>query len=143
MALPAGKKKARDRWLAKNVEPILYGGREDHRLLGDTLMEWVRIRKEPFQARSQIAINEITKMPSGPDDPVVERVAWALQDPSAAKALADESPIQDEADFPKVEKWLEMFEEKGLLRCPRPMSTWVREIKILHSCGSWTAGFSS
>ena len=114
----AGKKKARDGWLAKNVEPILYGGREDHRLLGDTLIEWARIRKEPFQARSQIAINEITKMPSGPDDPVVERVAWALQDPSATKALADESPIQDEADFPKVEKWLEMFEEKGLLRCP-------------------------
>ena len=31
-------------------------------------------------------------MPAGPDDPVVERVVWALQDPVAAKALADEPP---------------------------------------------------
>ena len=38
-------------------------------------------------------------MPGGPDDPAVERVVWALQDPAAAKALADSPPIQDEADF--------------------------------------------
>ena len=81
------------------------------------MIEWARIRNDPFQARSQIAINEITKMPSGPDDPAVERVSWALQDPVAAKALADETPIQEEADFAKLEKWLEMFAEKGLLCC--------------------------
>ena len=112
-----GKQRARDGWLAKNVVPILYDRRDDHRLLGDTLIEWARIRNDPFQARSQIAINEITKMPTGPDDPAVERVAWALQDPVAAKALADETPIQEEADFAKLEKWLEMFAEKGLLWC--------------------------
>ena len=112
-----GKQRSRDGWLAKNVEPILYGRRDGHRLLGDTLIEWARIRREPFEVRSQIAINEMTKMPSGPDDPVVERVAWALQDPVAAKALADEPPLQDEAAFARVVKWLEVFEEKGLLRC--------------------------
>ena len=112
-----GRKKSKDGWLAKNVEPILYGQRNDHRLLGDTLIEWARIRKDPFQIRSQIAINEMTKMPSGLDDPAVERVVWALQDPVAAKTLADEPPPQNETDFAKVEKWLEMFDEKGLLRC--------------------------
>ena len=114
---PVGKQKARDGWLAKNVVPILYDRRDEHRLLGDTLIEWARIRNDPFQARSQIAINEITKLPSGPDDPAVERVVWALQDPVAAKALADEPPIQEEADFAKLEKWLEMFADKGLLCC--------------------------
>ena len=112
-----GSERARDGWLAKNVEPILYDSGDDHRLLAETLIEWARIRKDPFQARSQIAINEITKMPAGVNDPVVERVIWALQDPVAAKALADEPPITEEDDFPKVERWLDMFAEKGLLFC--------------------------
>ena len=112
-----GKQRAQDGWLAKNVEPILYDSREDHTFLNDTLIKWAEIRNDPFQSRSRIALNEMTKMPSGPNDPVVERVTWALQDPVAAKALADAPPILDEADFAKVEKWLEMFEAKGLLRC--------------------------
>ena len=112
-----GSERARDGWLAKNVEPILYDSGDDHRLLAETLIEWARIRKDPFQARSQIAINEITKMPAGVNDPLVERVTWALQDPVAAKALADEPPIMEEDDFPKVERWLDMFAEKGLLFC--------------------------
>lgn len=112
-----GKMRARDGWRAKNVEPILYDRRDSHRLLADTLIEWARIRNDPFHARSHIAINEITKLPAGPGDPVVERVTWALQNPVAAKALADEPPIVDESDFTKLERWVEMFTEKGLLCC--------------------------
>ena len=114
---PVGLERARDGWLAKNVVPILYDRRDNHRLLAETMIEWARIRKDPFFARSHIAINEITKMPAGVNDPVVERVIWALQDPVAAKALADEPPITEEDDFPKVERWLDMFAEKGLLVC--------------------------
>ena len=106
-----GLERARDGWLAKSVVPILYDSRDDHRLLAETLIEWARIRKDPFLARSQIAINGMSKMPAGLNDPVVERVVWALQDPVAAKALADEPPIVDEGDFPKVERWLDMFAE--------------------------------
>ena len=113
----AGKRKAQDGWRAKSVEPILYDRRDGHVLLAETLIEWARIRNDPLHARSRIAINEISKMPAGPDDPVVERVVWALQDPVAAKALADESPIVDEGDFAKFERWLEVFAEKGLLSC--------------------------
>ena len=112
-----GRQRARGGWLAKNVEPILYDGENGHGLAADTLKEWARIRKDPFYARSRIAINEITKMPTGPDDPVVERVTWALQDPVAAKALADEPPIVDEGNFSKLERWLEVFAENGLLCC--------------------------
>ena len=111
-----GQERARDGWLAKNVEPILYSDRNHHELLRETLIEWARIRSDPFGARSQIAIKEMSKLPSGPDDPAVERVVWALQDPVAAKALADEPPIEEESEFAKVEKWLELFAEKGLLR---------------------------
>ena len=112
-----GSRKAGDGWRAKNVEPILYDKRDGHRLLGDTLVEWARIRSDPFRARSRIARNEISKLPAGPNDPVVERVTWALQDPVAARALADAPPVVDEDDFPKIERWLEVFTEKGLLRC--------------------------
>ena len=113
----AGVSKARDGWRAKNVEPILYDKRDGHRLLTDTLIEWSRVRTDPFRARSRIAINEMAKMPAGPGDPTVERVVWALEDPVAAKALADEPPIVDEDEFAKLGTWLDMFAETGLLSC--------------------------
>ena len=112
-----GKEKAQEDWLAKNVGPILYDRRDQHRLLNDTLIEWERIRNDPFQVRSQIAIGELTKLPGGPTDPTVERVTWALQDPVAAQALADAPPIVDKNEFSKVGEWLEMFAQCGLLRC--------------------------
>ena len=113
----AGISKARDGWRAKNVEPILYDKRIGHRLLADTLIEWSRVRTDPFHARSRIAINEMAKMPAEPGDPTVERVVWALEDPVAAKALADEPPIMDEDEFAKLATWLDMFAETGLLSC--------------------------
>lgn len=107
-----------DRWLAKNVQPILYDNREgDHRLFAETLIEWARIRTDPFQARAQIALSGISKLPGGPNDPVLERVVWALGNPAAAEALAAAPAIVDEDEFPKIEKWLDVFQEAGLLRC--------------------------
>lgn len=112
-----GKRRVRDGWKAKNVCPLLYDERGDHSLLVETLKEWARIRRDPFYARSRIAINEIAKMPAGVGDPIVERVTWALQVPVAAKALADETPIVDEDDFSKLEKWLDVLTERGLFSC--------------------------
>ena len=114
----SSKQKMRDGWLAKNVEPILYDKKGDHKLLGDTLVEWARIKTDPYLARKQMALNGISKLPSGPNDPVVERVTWALEDPVAAEALANAPPISDERDFPKLEQWLDMFAEAGLLSRP-------------------------
>ena len=110
----AGKSKVRDGWRAKNVEPILYDRRNGHRLLAETLIEWAGVRKDPFHARSRIAINEMARMP---DDAVAERVVWALDDPVAAKALADEPPVVDEDEYGKLEQWLDVFAEQGLLWC--------------------------
>ncbi|MXY39709.1 MAG: hypothetical protein F4Y62_07920 [Rhodospirillaceae bacterium] len=110
----AGRSKVRDGWRAKNVEPILYDRRAGHRLLAETLVEWAAVRKDPFHARSRIAINEMARMP---DDPVAERVVWALDDPVAAQALADEPPVVDEDEYRKLEQWLDVFAERGLLWC--------------------------
>ena len=112
-----GGRRARDGWRAKNVTPILYHDRDEHRLLGETLIEWARIRSDPFHARSRIAVKEILNLPAGASDPTVERVTWALQDPVAAKALADAPPVMDENDYPKIGNWLKMFGESGLLSC--------------------------
>ena len=110
----ADRSKVRDGWRAKNVEPILYDRRDGHRLLAETLVEWATVRKDPFHARSRIAINEMARMP---DNPVAERVVWALDDPVAAQALADEPPVMDEHEFGKLEKWLDVFAERRLLSC--------------------------
>ena len=115
---PGGLAKARDTWRAKNVDPILYDSRDHHRLLTETLIKWAAIRSDPLHARSQIAINDITKLPGGPDDPVVERVVWALENPAAARALASAPPIVDEDEFTKVETWLERFAHAGFLQFP-------------------------
>ena len=113
----SGERRARDGWRAKNVEPILYHDRDNHGLLGDTLIELARIQRDPFHARSRIAVKEILNLPAGPSDPVVERVTWALQDPVAAKALADAPRVVDEEDYRKIGEWIELFGENGLLSC--------------------------
>ena len=58
----ASEGRARAGWLAKNVKPILYDQRGDFRLLDETLVEWSRIKSDPFHARSQIAINEVSRI---------------------------------------------------------------------------------
>ena len=113
----SSRDRARDRWKAKSVEPIVYDRREGHGLLAATLIEWARIRNDPLHARSRIAIKELAEMPSGPDDPVAERVAWALDDAVAAKALAALPPVADEGDFAKLERWLDVLSELGVFCC--------------------------
>jgi len=113
----ADRQRTRDGWRARHIVPMLYDQRDQHRLLHATLAEWARIRSDPFQARSRIAVNALSKLPAGPDDPVVERVAWALEDPVAAQALAEAPPVTKEDDFVKVERWLDVLTERGLLEC--------------------------
>ena len=115
---PDGERRARDAWRAKSVTPVLYdasGG--DHHRLSETLVRWAEIRKDPFQARSEIALRGVKQMPAGPDDPIVERVTWALDDPTSAEALAGSSPVVDPNEFGKVRTWLDRFSERGLLNC--------------------------
>ena len=114
---PAGIERTRDAWRAKNVSPLLYDSVDDHSRLAGTLVRWAVIRSDPFQARAEIALSGIQSLPAGADDPLVERVVWALDDPTSAQALANAPPVADETDFRKIAAWLDRFSESGLLTC--------------------------
>ena len=100
-------------WTARNVEPILYDHKEDHTLLRDTFRKWVDVRSDP-QARTRIALNGVGSLPER-GDPEVARVTWALERSDVAQALAQAPVFTDEQDFPKIERWLDVFAEAGLL----------------------------
>ncbi len=99
-------------WTARNVEPILYDHREDHELLRETIRKWVHVRSDP-QARKRIALQSIRRLPE-PGDPEAARVTWALARSDVAQALAQAPPVTDEQDFPKIERWLDVFAKAGL-----------------------------
>ena len=99
-------------WTARNVEPILYDHREDHELLRETIRKWVHVRSDP-QARKRIALQGIRRLPE-PGDPEAARVTWALARSDVAQALAQAPPVTDEQDFPKIERWLDVFAKAGL-----------------------------
>lgn len=116
---PAKQHETETAWRGKNVEPILYHApTNNHALLHKTLAEWARIRKDPFHARAQIAVNGISTLPSGANDPIAERVTWALRDPTAAEALANAPAEEKDAEFPKLVAWLDIFSHCGLLSTP-------------------------
>ena len=109
---PCSRADAEVEWRAKNVEPILYDARDNHKLLTETLVAWAQIKADPFRTRRQIVLEEITKLPDGPG---LERITWALQDPTAAKALAEAAPMGSDVDFSRIAQWLERFYDAGLL----------------------------
>ena len=103
---------ARAEWKARNVEPMPYDEGDDHSLLRRTLRRWVDIRRDP-QSRARIALDGLGKLPNERE---AARVTWALERPDVARKLAQAHPFTDEQDFPKIERWLDVFAEAGLLR---------------------------
>ncbi len=104
--------RARTEWKARNVHPMPYDERDDHSLLRRTLHRWVDVRRDP-QSRARIALDGIRKLPNERE---AARVAWALERPDVARKLAQAHPFTDEQDFPKIERWLDVFEKAGLLK---------------------------
>ena len=102
----------RAKWKARNVEPMPYDERDDHSLLRRTLRRWVDIRRDP-QSRARIALDGIGQLPKERE---AARVAWALERPDVAWKLAQAHTFTDEQDFPKIERWIDVFAEAGLLR---------------------------
>lgn len=103
--------RARAEWRARNVEPMPYDERDDHGLLRRTLRRWVGVRRDP-QSRARIALDGIKELP---DPREAAGVTWALEQPDVVQALVRDRLFTDEEDFPKVEQWLEVFAEAGLL----------------------------
>ncbi len=106
--------KVRSGWIVeRNVEPILYDEKDEHALLRDTFRKWADVRSDP-QTRRRIAVQGIRTYPE-PGDPEVARVTWALERADIAQGLAQAPPVTDEQDFLKIERWLDVFAEAGLL----------------------------
>lgn len=92
-------------WQAKGVVPILYREDETHDLLHGTLFEWAGLYRDGITGKRAIITREAVMPPShNTSDGQIDRVVWALMDPTAAKFFADLDPI------PPVE-WLDVFAE--------------------------------
>lgn len=92
-------------WQAKGVVPILYYEDGNHNLLHKTLLEWAGLYRDGITGKRAFITREAVMAPShNANDGQVDRVIWALMDPTAAKVFADLDPI------PPVE-WLDVFAE--------------------------------
>lgn len=92
-------------WQAKGVVPILYCEAGCHDLLHKTLFEWAGLYRDGMTGKRAIITHEAVMPPSrNTSDGQVDRVIWALMDPTVTKAFADLDPL------PPVE-WLDVFAE--------------------------------
>ncbi len=96
---PGQEDEARQRWLAKGVEPIVYSDDNFHSLLHDTLAHWAEISSEGTIGKGRIVTRYATSEPqaSSEQDDYVGRMLWALSDRSGrpARAFADHNPVLD------------------------------------------------
>jgi hypothetical protein len=110
------EKKETQTWKAKGITPILYGYSSDHRHLHGTLHRWAEVYRDGLTGKRLLVAREATGKPSKVvGDGQVDRVVWALSDPSGApaKEFAELNPA------PPID-WLSVLDENGLLDkvCP-------------------------
>lgn len=90
---PAGMKRT---WEAKNVTPILYEGKDKHRLLHDTLHTWADSYRDGLIGKERTASNAAQFDPSAMENKDIDQVRWALCDtsglPANQFAKADPAP---------------------------------------------------
>ncbi|UVT19512.1 MAG: SIR2 family protein [Nitrospira sp.] len=94
-------------WCSKGVVPILYPETHSHQLLHETLLQWSELYRDGITGRRALIVREASGAPSQiSSDGQVERVLWALMEPSGqtARVFADLDPV------PLVQ-WLNLFEE--------------------------------
>ena len=99
-------------WKAKNVTPILYRKQEaelddkyhGHFFLYETLREWAKIHRDGLRGKERIVVDIAKKQPSATDKCDIDRMLWALSDPSGlpAKRFANSNPA------PSLD-WLDVF----------------------------------
>lgn len=83
-----GKEEAEAEWLAKNVTPILYWGRNRHLYLHRTLREWAKVYRDGVHGKESIVRRHARNVPSGStrEDDFVGRMLWALSDKTGLPA---------------------------------------------------------
>ena len=105
------KKEIVREWEIRGITPIAYDKQGSHRLLHKTLSVWGNFYKDGFYGRKSIISNYASNDPrkSTEMDNFVEKVLWALSDPSgeAVKTFADLTPA------PPL-SWLRVFIDNKL-----------------------------
>lgn len=93
-------------WRAKGVLPVLYDNKDGHRLLSETFVEWARQFKAGFLSKKQTIAEASNFKPTGPDDPVAQKVIWSLVDDTghASWIFAHLDPL------PPFEWWINALE---------------------------------
>ena len=105
------KKEMANKWEAKNVTPILYRKRAErddkycgHFFLYETLREWAKTHRDGLRGKERIVVDIAKEQPSATDKYNIDRMLWALSDPSGlpAKRFANSNPA------PSLD-WLDVF----------------------------------
>jgi len=95
---PKGKEEERaNEWRAKNVTPILYREHNRHAYLHKTLRAWAETYRDGVTGKERIVVAHALARPSGStqQDNFVDRMLWALSDPSGlpARRFAEFNPV--------------------------------------------------
>ena len=93
-----GKEQERaNEWRAKNVTPILYREHNRHAYLHKTLHAWAKTYRDGVRGKEYIVLDSAIAHPlaSTQQDGLVDRVLWALSDPSGlpARCFANHDPV--------------------------------------------------
>ena len=91
------EEKCENEWRARNVTPILYREYRRHAYLHNTLCEWAETYRDGVRGKKRIVDKYAADDPSDstPQDNFVDRMRWALSDPSGlpAKRFAEWDPV--------------------------------------------------
>ncbi len=97
-------------WKSKNISPVLYNKKNNHKLLVESILAWADIWTEGLISKENI-VNEIgIKNPQALHNEEISKLLWAISDPSGAIAIK----------FSKLEKsapieWLKIFEQNKII----------------------------
>lgn len=111
----AQRDKRSSEWAQYGITPLLYDSRNDHRLLADTVREWVTLASDPLTYRVQVALSGLAREPDREvHEASPDRVAWALSDAASiwpAFKRVQNTPVPG----PYAAAWLQVFADHGLL----------------------------
>lgn len=75
-------------WRDKGITPILYSRKGGYRALGETVHALAEHHADGIASRRSYAMRAAAGVPDGPNDPVAQRVIWALSEPTGSVARA-------------------------------------------------------
>lgn len=108
----------KQKWMSKNITPIIYDDSQNHDRLHGTLKAWGGIWAGGLSSKLNIVQNTAPKDPASLAEETIQQLCWALGDSSGAMARTL-AKIGTRATL----DWLPIFEKYGLLSGPHGAQT--------------------